>query len=117
MLAPLSIIDLIWLSALFSLLNRPPSEKLSGVRFNTPIIRGSLKFKYLFRFCLLQTIFFTSFKIIVLIFLPNFEIFLMSIIFDFVTRDKISICLKAIFLLPQSGSANFFLIKSLASRP
>ena len=60
-LAPELIIFDICLRALFFLLNFPPSEKLSGVKFKIPIIVGLEKFTFFKKFFLFVTIFFKSF--------------------------------------------------------
>ena len=115
--APLSTMVLMCKKALWGLLNKPPSEKLSGVKFKMPIINGSENFKFLFKFDLLSTIFLISFWTIFFMTLFNRLIFLtwMTLLWFFL--DRISIWSKAKFLFPQSGNANFFLIKFFARKP
>ena len=111
--APDSIIREICFIDLLNLLNLPPSEKLSGVRFRIPMIDGLLKFIFLRKFFLFAEIFFISFKTFFFSILLSFLIFLMSKNFFLVLSfflSNTSILEKAIYLFPHKGRARFSLI-------
>ena len=100
----------------FFLLNFPPSEKLSGVKFNIPIILGFfLKFKFE-KFLFFLTITWISFSIFFFCTLGNFLIFLI-LIFLFETLEIISILLKEISLLPLKGNVYFWLTSFIDNLP
>ena len=63
---------IICLNDFLPLLNFPPSEKLSGVKFKIPIIDGFEKFTFLRKFFLFEVIFFKSFLIFFFEFLSFF---------------------------------------------
>ena len=120
MFAPALIIFKIWFLAFFCLLNFPPSEKLSGVKFKIPMIDGSKKFIFFRKFFLLRTIFFKSCLTFFLGEEFKVSIFLILMIFDRILLFLLvitSTLSKAIFLLPHNGKASFFLINSLALAP
>ena len=68
---------------LFFLLNFPPSEKLSGVRFNTPKIFGIFLKLKLEKFCFFELIFFKSEFIFVFSFFGNYLILFIEIFLIF----------------------------------
>ena len=70
-----------WLIPLSFLLNFPPSEKLSGVRFKMPIILGTLLNFKLQKFFLVEVIFFKSKLIFFCNCIGNFLIWLINIFF------------------------------------
>jgi hypothetical protein len=72
------------------------------------MINGLEIFVYLFKFFLLEVIFFKSAKTVFFILLGRFLISLILISFVGLSLDNISILLKAISLFPQSGSPSFF---------
>ena len=90
---------------------KPPSEKLSGVKFNIPIIEGLEKFIFFKKFLLFEVIFFISFLTFFLA-APLIElIFFIPITFREVPLEFLvinSILSNEISLLPHKGKANFF---------